>query len=32
MKQPSGAFEWLFPGLKLDGAAGVGNALSKGFS
>jgi len=24
--------EWLFPGLKLDGAAGVGNALSKGFS
>jgi integrase len=24
--------EWLFPGLKLDGAAGVGNALSKGYS
>jgi len=24
--------EWLFPGIKLDGAAGVGNALSKGFS
>ena len=24
--------EWLFPGLKLDGAAGVGNAPSKGFS
>lgn len=24
--------DWLFPGIKLDGAAGVGNALSKGFS